>query len=222
MKKVFHLFTLALMGLLFTGCFEIVEDIKMNDNGSGLAKVTVNMSESKDDLANYMSMEKMNGVKIPSQEEIERNLERLRKAFAEQPGISDVKIRSDFENFIFNFDCNFSNLTSFNKAINKVISKMDRSLGAPPALVHFSQSGGQFKRHFDYPMPFKKYEDMTFMERFLLESARFVSIYRFDRPIGKHTNDAAQLSGSKKSIKLESKLADLVKGTITLRNDISF
>ena len=55
-----------------------------------------------------------------------------------------------------------------------------------------------------------------------MESAKVVSIYRFEKPIKKVTNKDAKVSPSKKAVKLEGNISQFAKGEISLENHISF
>ena len=223
MRSIFKILPICLMAFLLTGCFDILEDVTMNADGSGKATFKVDMSQSKKELTNYMNMGKVNDVKIPTETEIASQMDKLKTAFEGETGISQVSLQKDFENFVFTFKCHFSDLNTFDKAVNKVTKKMARFPIAIPKMNHFSASKGRFVRHFDYPMDgIKKYEDLSFTERFLLESATFTSIHRFPSPVRSQSNAKAELSGSKKAVKIATPLSGFVKKEVSLKNEITY
>ena len=223
MKSIFKILPICLLAFMLTGCFDIIEDISMNKDGSGNATFKVDMSQSKQELANYLNMGKVNDVKIPTKTEISAQMDKLKAAFEGEAGISQVSLQKDFEEFIFTFKCHFTDLNTFNAAVNKATKKMARFPVAIPKMNHFSASKGRFVRHFDYPMDgIKKYEDLSFTERFLLESATFTSIHRFPNPVRSQSNAKAELSGSKKAVKIETPLSGFVKGEVSLENEIAY
>lgn len=222
LKSLLKFLPLTLITLLFTSCFDILEDISMNADGSGNATFKVDMSQSKQELKNYMNVGKVNDVKLPTKEDMIREMKKVEAAFAAEEGISNVDMVRDFENFVFTFKCSFNNLNTLNKAINNVTKKMAKGPFPIPKLNHFAYSSGKFTRHFDYPMGFKKYEDMSFTERFLLESATYTTVYRFPRSVKSSSNNKSEISASKKAVKLATPLSGFVKQEVSLKNEISF
>nr|BFF39643.1 hypothetical protein BACY1_14480 [Tenacibaculum mesophilum] len=64
-KKILLLFS-TISILLFTSCFEFVEEVSFNKDGSGSAVLTINLSKSKTKLASIMLLDSINGYKVPS------------------------------------------------------------------------------------------------------------------------------------------------------------
>jgi hypothetical protein len=60
------------------------------------------------------------------------------------------------------------------------------------------------------------------MQRYVLESATMTSIYRFDRSIRNVSHPKAQLSPSGKAVMLQLPLSELIKGTGTLSETVTF
>ena len=107
MKNVVLFGAIMMLSVFATGCFEIREEVNMNSDGSGQLTLTVNMSESKTNLASYMKMDEVQGMEVPTKEEIEAEIERVKRALANSKGISNVSSSSDFENFIFKIKGDF-------------------------------------------------------------------------------------------------------------------
>jgi len=66
------------------------------------------------------------------------------------------------------------------------------------------------------------YDKLPMMQRFVLESARMVSVYTFSKSVKKMTNQNAELSAGNKVVKFKSTLGDIAKGTKKVENTISF
>lgn len=207
---------------LFTNCFELREEVNVKDDGTGDLKLVVNLSESKENVRNYLGMGEANGVQIPKEDNIEKILNHITVVVKGVDGLSNVETNSDYTDFVFTLNANFDNLESVNEAVTKVSKQLSYLLVPPLETKNFSYSGDKFTRHFDYPISAEDYKDIPSMQRFVMESARAVSIYRFGKSIRDYSNEKAMLSPSGKAIKLEAKISELASGTATLENQIVF
>ena len=208
--------------LSFTSCFEITEEIKMNTDGTGKFMLTINLSESRENLKNYMGMDEFQGVKIPKQSEILGEIDKVKSIVSNIEGISEVNTSQDFEHFIFAIAGDFENIEALNKAINEVAKGMNKTEFAVVTGNNFSKGYKIFNRLFPYPIDVAAYKKLGSMPRFVLESARFTNIYRFDEPIVEHSNKNARISPSKTSVMLQHTLGELAQGSSSIKNEIKF
>ena len=216
---------LLLTTLLLTSCFEIKEEISMNADGSGNMTLTLNLSQSKQNLANFLKGGEFQGQKLPTKEEILQKLDEAKTVLASIKGLSNLKNTTDFENFIFTFSGNFTNIEVLNTAVNVLTEKMNETPYPVEKVKHFNYSNNSFNRLFEYPVDYldnEDYQKLGSMERFVMESAKVVSVYRFENEIQSCDNQRAKISPSKKAIKLEHSIADLVKGTSSIETAVSF
>ena len=217
MKKILFF---SFLSLLFTSCFEIKEEVKMNGDGSGLMNITLDLSQSKDNLKEYMNSGEVNGMALPGQKQMVAYLEQIEQVIESVEGMSNAKSSGDFEEFIFTFSGNFTDVKSMNKAVNKLTKELSK--GMISVENNYSYANGQFKRTFGQVISPADYEKLPTMQRFVLESARIVSVYTFSKPIRKFSNANAQLSTNKKSVSFKSTLGDIAKGTKSVENTITF
>jgi copper chaperone CopZ len=226
MKYLFPFLFLFSITVFFSSCFEITEEINMKSNGSGDMLLTVNMSQSKVNLTNYMKMEEVQGIKVPKQSEIEEEISNVKKALAQIKGLSSVKINSDFSEFIFTVSGQFDNVKTLNVAINKVAGELNRTPFPIIKKDNFDFSSGKFTRYFDYLKKLnftqQEYDDLDFTQKFIMESAKYTSIYRFDKPVKKVSNTKAEVAPSKKAVKLESNFAEILTGRKAIENVITY
>jgi len=226
MKYLSHFLALCIIMLSFSSCFEITEEVNMKSDGSGDMLLTVNMSQSKANLKNYMEMEEVQGIKVPSRSEIEKEIVNVKSVLANVKGLSNVKINTDFEEFIFTVSGRFDNVKTLNVAINKVASKLNKTPFPTIKKKNFDYNTGKFTRYFKYlkdlNLTQQEYDDLNFTARFIMESAKYVSVYRFDKPVKKVTNAKAQVAPSKKAVKLESNFAEILTGKKSIENIISY
>jgi len=226
MKNLIQPAIILCFSLLFVGCFEVTEEVDMNDNGSGDVTLTVNLSESKDNLRAYWKMDEVQGVEVPKQDEIETEIANVKRALSAVKGISNVKTTTDYEEFIFTISSSFDNVNSLNKGINAVVSELNRSAMPTIKKDNYEFSSGKFTRLFKYAPDWKlndeEYNNLNMSARFVMETARVVGIYRFESPVKSYSNQKAQLSSSKKAVMFESNIADLIKGQASIENEITF
>jgi hypothetical protein len=207
--------------ILLTGCFEVREEVDLYADGSGRVTLTLNLSESKANVANYMRLGSFNGQEVPTRQEIAEEIALMKKTLAACKGMSEVRSYSDFNNFIFSLSARFDKVENLNAAINKLAAVNAGKQQVQP-FQNFGYASRVFRRHFEYPLELIDYQGLTTMQRYMLESARMVSVYRFEQPIKDFSNPRAQMAPNKRAIKLESTLGGLLNGSATLANAISF
>lgn len=225
MKNIIQVVFLFISLLSFTSCFDVVEEVKMKKNGTGELRLTIDLSQSKSNLAGYMNAGEINGVEIPTEEELKKELKKLKKKLSKIDGISKVKTEHDFSNFVFEVQADFKDVNTLNKAINASIKAFNQTPFPLPKFKHFSSSTNQFSRLFKYTderFTKEEYDGFSGIVQYLMESAKLVSIYRFEQPIKEVSNKDANLSPSKKAVKLEGNIAQFVTGEVSLENHISF
>lgn len=225
MKKLFQTTFLFAILISLTGCFDVTEEVKMNADGSGELRLNIDLSQSKGNLAGYMEAGEINGVEIPSEAKIKSEIKKLKKALSKIKGISKVKAKSDFDEFIFEVTANFDNMKALNKAINASVKVFNQTPFPLPRFKHFAFKDNQFSRLFEYTnerFTQEEYDGMMSVVRYLMESAKVVSIYRFEEPVKTVSNTKAKLSPSKKAVMLEGNIAEFATGKKTLENHISF
>ena len=217
MKKILFF---SFITLLFSSCFEIKEKVNVNADGSGKMFITVDMSESKEDLKGYMDSGEIGELRLPNKEQMQSYLKQIEETIESVEGMSNAKASADFSDFIFTFAADFRDIRSMNKAINKLTKELSR--GMLTMENKYEYSNGKFTRSFGSIISPEDYEKLPVMQRFVLESARMVSEYSFAKPVKKFSNTNAKLSSSKKVVSFESTLSDIAKGGKKVENVITF
>lgn len=171
-------------------------------------------------------MDEFQGIEIPSKAEIESEIAKVRRTLTKMDGLKNVKINSDYEDFIFKVSGNFDNVKTLNKAVNKVADALNQTPFPTIKKDNFDYSTGKFTRYFKYlsdlDLTQEEYDGLHFTARFIMESAKYISVYRFDRPVKKMTNGKAQMSPTKKAVKMESNFAEIITGKKSIENQITF
>ena len=126
MKK--HL-SIILLCLITTSCLEILDDITFNIDGSGTFKYTVNLSSSQVKLNSILALDSIDGKKVPSVNEIQEKIEVFAASLSTQEGISNVYIDTNYQQFIFKIQCDFSNVMNlqrgFELSLKETMSKLE-------------------------------------------------------------------------------------------------
>ena len=220
MKKLGQL-CLFLLCISLTSCFELVEQISINEDGTGEMTVTLNMFESKQKLQTFMEApESMHGYKAPDQSEVEAFFEGVVATVSEVEGITNVKSDIYYEDFIFSISGSFDDVSAMEEAVKKFTHGMSR--GVISLKNEYKYEDGVFTRTFESPYKAENYEEIPMMQRVILKSAKLISVYRFEKEITGMTSADTQLSFDKKEARFESNLSDIVSGAKTINNEIGF
>jgi len=220
MKKLW-LFTLLCMSLSLTSCFELLEQINVNADGTGEMTITLNMHESKDKLQKFMELENgMAGYKPPERKEMDAFFSKVVETVSAVEGIKDVKSDIFYEDFIFSISASFDDVESMNEAVNSFTTGMSR--GMISFENDYIYEDGIFKRTFVSPVAPDQYDKIPMMQRLILESARIVNVYRFEKAVTDMSSTSAELSHDAKEARFESNLSDIVKGVKSPANEIRF
>jgi len=234
MKKIIYtLSALFIIGL--AGCFNVTDELFLEEKGNGTFQTTMDMSGMKDMINMLKTMmpdslkdkgEGMEGLgALDSLETMWKELETI-------PGISDVK-RVKKEEMIFSVSFRFANIKALNEAMatrNKKDSgntapKMDfytfkkrqficndtTMAGIGDAMKGISGAEGK--------------EDPSGMDLSMLKTMmgdmKFTTIYHMPGKITDYTNKNAKLSEDGKTISLEVNLSESDR-VQTLQNDIKY
>ena len=222
-KRTFRYFSLMLCISLCTSCFDILEEINLNADGSGSVLVTFNMSKSKTKLASLMLLDSINGYKVPSEDDINEVLKDALLHLEKSEGISNIKQTKDFKNYIFTIACDFKNIESINGIFKDLIQEQNRKENTNFSTANFSYSkpSKTFERHFNYEDSMKKsFYHLNKEDRKIFQDASFTSIYRFETAVEKVSNSNAKIAPSKKAVMLRLDAMSLILGENTIQNTI--
>jgi len=234
MKKIIYtLSALFIIGL--AGCFNVTDELFLEEKGNGTFQTTMDMSGMKDMINMLKTMmpdslkdkgEGMEGLgALDSLETMWKELETI-------PGISEVK-RVKKEEMIFTVSFRFANIKALNEAM-AARNKKD-SGNTAPAMDFYTFKKGQLICN-DTSMAGigdamkeisgeKSKDDPSGMDLSMLKTMmgdmKFTSIYHMPGKITDYTNKNAKLSEDGKTISLEINLSESDR-VQTLQNDIKF
>lgn len=195
---------------LLTGCFEITERIKHHDNQSGEYTLMVDFSKSWFKTRSAIWLEEVDGVKIPTEQEITKKLADFKAKALKIDGITDVNTKTDFQNYIFIIKLNYANLKALNAVVNTINNQSDQ--------IHFNNSAKGFERIASYPVPENLVKDQKKKQD--LEQANIIAIYTFDRDIATFDNPNCKISKNKKTVFLKQSMYSVLKKSSLMNNTI--
>lgn len=224
LKKSIATCSLALLLLLTSSCFDVLEEVNLNKDGSGSMVLTVNMSKSKTKLASIMLLDSVNGYKIPSRDDIDLALNDAVAHLKKSNGISNIKTTKDFDNYIFSISCDFKDIESLNGITAELISKQNQKGKTKFNTKNFGYLPNSkiFERRFTYDPSIKKSFDYLENEnKKVFEDAGFIAIYRFnDQKVQSVSNTLSRVAPSKKAVMLKIDAMSFIKGEKTIQNTI--
>ncbi len=207
-----------LIFLSMTSCIEIIDDLSFKSDGSGTFKYTVNLSASKVKVNSILALDSLDGKKIPSIQEIKDKISKYKELISQKEGISNVKVESDFTNFVLKFQCDFASITALQKAIKEIAideSKTKKEIENS----WLTWEGNRLIRSVpsitgDLTTRLKK-EDIEGLKK-----GNYVSITRFDRTIEKCENTVSQISANKMAVMVKMTPFALIQNVHLLDNSI--
>ena len=192
-------FSVLFIGLFFTSCIEIIDDLLILSDGSGTFKYTVNLSSSKVKINSILALDSLNGEKVPSKEEIQNKVKMFKSVLRKSYGIKNIEITEDYTEYIVKLSCDFSDIYCLQLALVNCFDSI--SLNPQPEVKDFQWvdwTNTSLKRSIPNFLSLKKfkYDDK---ENELLKSGYYTTISRFDKEILDFSNENGKLSKSKKA-----------------------
>jgi len=166
-------------------------------------------------------LDSVNGKAVPKTDDIAAALDKIETALNQEPGLADIIVKRNWEEYIFSVNGRFANITVLNHAINKIYNIFERSgKQAIGNKENYSFSDKTFDRNYDYDLK-NQYQKMQDKDKVIFDNAKYTSIYRFPFMVGNFTNPDAKLSKSGKAIMLKIDIKDLISNTKTIKNSIN-
>lgn len=209
------------MFLTLTSCFDILDKVNLNADGSGEYSIILNASKSKTRLASISKMETINGKKVPKKAEIQSQLNEAAAVFKTVPGITNVQTTADFNNYIIKLSCSFKKIENINEGIVKLKAKKILGKMIPANLYGSNTAAKTFTKN--KINTFKSdYEKLSKADQEIFSSAKYTNVLQFEKSIKSQTNTSYQISPNKKALKLDGNLLDFILQKKSLHNTITF
>ncbi|MBL7793263.1 MAG: hypothetical protein JNK77_13115 [Saprospiraceae bacterium] len=241
MKKIMLALVSGILMFGLTACFDIVEEVHLERNGSGKYAINVDMSSMfKDPFMKGMMAESL------QQGGAEADMEKDTMIyFKDEPKLADLDAKDrkvlekltmhmvmseSQEKMLIQMEFPFSNVSEIAQ-LTKALKNMDTGGGmggfmgsggmmTPGGEAAFELSKGKLKR---LPMPaaekLEEDENMAFMKMFL-ESANYKTIYHLPGKVKKASFSNAEVDGS--TVTVTHSLLELMEGKAKLDGEIKF
>jgi hypothetical protein len=203
--------------LLLTSCIEIIEDIKLNKDGSGTFKYTINLSSSKVKVSSILALDSLNGYKVPKINDIKSKVQMLKKTLKEQKGISNIIITEDYTNYIIKLQCDFTNIELLETALKESFKKFDESKNYDYDWISFTNKKLQRSTPIFGLGDIQKYGSKDIEN---LKKGYYTSITRFDSQIDTFENINSVRSKSNTALMLRVTPNLLIEDQTILNNKI--
>lgn len=212
----------GLLFLLFTmgSCVEIIDDLYVKSDGSGTFKYTVNLSSSVVKINSILALDSLDGRKVPSISEIQEKLNAYVAKLEKKDGLSNIKLDANYKDFIFKFQCDFTNVQVLQKAIKEIVQEENKNTEIKELDHNWLVWDGSKLTRSIPTMPEKITDRMKKEDAEALQKGTYLSISRFDRIIEKYDNPVAKLSGNKLAILIKTNPYSLTQNTELLENTI--
>lgn len=181
MRRLQLILILALSFSL-TGCFEIIEEVILQADGSGQLKYIINFSQSSSKIKSLLLMDEVEGQAVPSKEKIKYEFEKVVNKTKKVKGISSVKSQSDLDNFIFTYQCDFKQVENLNAVMDSVKGSENTDLNLNEKYFSYSSANKVFKRKGDELLK-EHYEKMSEGQKVIFVGATYTCLYRFQDEI---------------------------------------
>jgi hypothetical protein len=217
-----YLFSFLAFGLLFsfTSCIEIIDDLSINEDGSGTFKYTVNISSSKVKLNSYIALDSLDGKRVPSLDEIKGYVDEVVTSLKRQEGISNLTIESNYSDFIFKLKLDFNSVQDLQAAIKAVAQENSKKR----YLEELNHSWLSYKSESlvrSIPkMNIARAQNLSAEEIKLLKEGSYTSITRFANEVTRFDNSNAILAKNKKAVMVRTDTYSLSQKTQLLDNTI--
>ncbi len=219
-KKVYLLVIGVFISMSLSSCFDIVEEINMKSDGSGAIVGTLNMSKSRTKVSSLMKLDKIDGFKIPNQAEIRKQVTTLVQLLKNTKGISNVKYKLDFTNYIASISCDFQDVNALN-AYTATLAKHFKTNLNTYSSYSYNSSNKTFVRSYKHnPEAKKEFDKLKPENQKSFDQAFYTSIYRFQQPVLKQSNASGKVSTNKQAVMIKVPIPTLINGKANLANTI--
>jgi hypothetical protein len=192
----------------------------MKSDGSGAIVGTLNMSKSRTKVSSLMKLDRIDGFKIPNQTEIRKQVTTLVQLLKNTKGISNIKYKLDFTNYIASISCDFQDVNALN-AYTATLAKHFKSNLNTYSSYSYNSSSKTFVRSYKYnPEAKKEFDKLKPENQKSFDQAFYTSIYRFQTPVLKQSNAAGKVSTNKQAVMIKVPVPTLINGKANLATTI--
>jgi hypothetical protein len=201
--------------LLLSSCIEIIEDLKLNTDGSGTFKYVINLSPSKTKVTSILALDSLYGEKVPKENEIRQKILMFKETLKSQEGITNVLITEDYTNYIFKFQCDFKSVEKLETGLKTSIKKLYVNNEYDYDWISFKDNVLKRKTPIFYIDDIRKFGDID-----KLKNGTYTSINRFASKIDTFENKNSLRSKTNMALMIKTTPDLLLKDQTILNNKI--
>ena len=201
---------------MLTSCVELIDEIQLNNDGSGKFKYVINLSQSRSNVSSMLLLDSINGKKNLKLPEIKQKINSFKLTLAKQEGISNVIVVENYTDYIIKFECNFENLDKLKKAFENSLQESNTTKKTEN-WVNFDKKLF-YRTTPEYAVSFLKDFYVNYGEK--LKNGSYTSIVRFQNEIYSFSNKLSLKSKSNMAIMTKVTPKELVENPYVLDNNI--
>ena len=216
---MYKLLLILITLLSLTSCIELLDDITIHNDGTGTFKYTINLSSSKTKVSSILALDTIDGQRVPEKYEIEKKILDFKKELEKQPGIKNVSVTYNFDDYIFKLSCDFDNVNNLQSSIEKSIQFVS-GFEAKSKTNWLEWNGFQLTRNIPEIVN-DRFQNSSWLDRDLLKVGSYTSITRFDNPVISFSNIFSKLSKNGIAVMTKVTTEELLDNSQILKNNIS-
>lgn len=167
-----------------------------------------------------MLLDSVNGYKVPAKQTIQQKMNEIVAYLQKAKGISNVKKKVDFDNYIVSLSFAFEQVSNINNINQSVLNKLKIN-AVNNSSYSYTVATGIFQRNYTHTKEAViQYNKLKPEVKNVFKEATYTSIYRFEKPVVSSTNPLAKVSKSKKAILLNTGILGLINGKTNISNQI--
>ena len=197
-----------------------MDELTIHDDGSGTLKYVINLSSSRVKVNSILALDSLDGKKVPNIDEIKTKVQLFKKTLALQNGISGVSVLENYTDFIFKFECNFTNIDLLQEGLRKSFSIISNEKTISESNFSWLSWDSKVLKRSIPSIATDKLKNFTDIDLALLKTGTYTSITRFDNPVVRFENPLSKLSKDKKALMLRTDTYSLKEKQSLLENTI--
>lgn len=213
-------FLYLLIVVCFSSCYEILEEITVNENGGGTMRLMLNCSESRAKISSAMMMNNVADTEVPDRSAINALFARVGHSLRKVRGIDAVSYNVDFDKYIAGLRFEFKEVAAINDAM-KALAGVYKITGYNLPEYRYSKNAGIFEKSYVYDAASRKfYNNLKQSRKEMIEGGRFVSVCRFPYSIKSSSNPSYRLLKTQKGLIQRFAVKDFVNGSTNVSSKI--
>lgn len=217
--KIKYLF--LILPLILSSCIEIIDDLTIHNDGSGVFKYNINLSSSKIKVNSILALDSLNGKKVPSLSDIETKITEFKTQLLDEPGITSVKTELNTTDFILKITIEFASIDQLQAGIKTTLKEISKEKDDPAFEGDWIRWDGRTLSRTIPSAISSKAKNFESTDIDLLRNGTYTSISRFDKTIQKTTNTNCKINPSKTASMLQVNTFDLKLNNSLIENTIS-